>query len=383
MKKLSAKIVEIAKKGDMLLLALCVVATLFGIVMVYAATATEDNARYIIIQSGCLVAGVIIYFALTAFDIDILAGQRTLLFLFNAVFISLLLVFGVQGDSGNRAWLSFPFLPFNIQPAEVCKITYVIILARTISVNRNRVSSFRCVSQLAFHMLFIVGLYIVISSDTGVALIFIFIFLMMAYVGGVSVWWFLAGAGAFAAVAPYLWQNIMREDQKNRILALYDPSIDPTGWNELWQTNQNLKAFRNGGLSGTGLFNGPMTNTGALPASHTDSIFSTIGEQLGMVGSIIVLLLLLAIVLRIFYVGMKSPDLQNRLICIGIASMFLFQILINVGVCLGLLPVIGLALPFFSYGGSSILTSFIAMGIVSGIKMRPAPDISAHYIRPY
>ena len=143
MKKLSAKIVEIAKKGDMLLLALCVVATLFGIVMVYAATATEDNARYIIIQSGCLVAGVIIFFALTAFDIDILAGQRTLLFLFNAVFISLLLVFGVQGDSGNRAWLSFPFLPFNIQPAEVCKITYVIILARTISVNRNRVSSVR------------------------------------------------------------------------------------------------------------------------------------------------------------------------------------------------------------------------------------------------
>ena len=102
-----------------------------------------------------------------------------------------------------------------------------------------------------------------------------------------------------------------------------------------------------------------------------------------MVGCIIVLLLLLAIVLRVFYVGMKSPDLQNRLICIGIASMFLFQILINVGVCLGLLPVIGLALPFFSYGGSSILTSFIAMGIVSGIKMRPAPDISAHYIRPY
>ena len=383
MKKLSAKIVEITKKGDMLLLALCVVATLFGLVMVYAATADEGSARYLIIQSACLVVGVIIYFALTAFDIDILAGQRTLLFLFNAVFIGLLLVFGVQGTSGNRAWLDFPFLTFNIQPAEVCKITYVIILARTISVNRNRVSSFRCVSQLAFHMLFIVGLYIVISSDTGVALIFIFIFLMMAYVGGVSVWWFLAGAGAFAAVAPYLWQNIMREDQKNRILALYDPSIDPTGWNELWQTNQNLKAFRNGGLSGTGLFNGPMTNTGALPASHTDSIFSTIGEQLGMVGSIIVLLLLLAIVLRIFYVGMKSPDLQNRLICIGIASMFLFQILINVGVCLGLLPVIGLALPFFSYGGSSILTSFIAMGIVSGIKMRPAPDISAHYIRPY
>ena len=126
-----------------------------------------------------------------------------------------------------------------------------------------------------------------------------------------------------------------------------------------------------------------MTSSGALPAQHTDSIFSSIGEQLGVVGCLILLLLLLAIVIRIIYVGMKSPDYMNRLICIGIASMLLFQILINVGMCLGLLPVIGLALPFISYGGSSILTSFMAMGIVSGIKMRPARDIRAHYIRPY
>ena len=95
------------------------------------------------------------------------------------------------------------------------------------------------------------------------------------------------------------------------------------------------------------------------------------------------LLLLLAIVGRIVYVGMKSPEYMNRLICLGIASMLLFQILINIGVCLGIVPVIGLALPFISYGGSSILTSFVAMGVVSGIKMRPAPDMSAHYIRSY
>ena len=383
MGKLFDKVREIAKKGDMLLLALCVVATLFGIVMIYAATANEDNSRYIIIQTGCLIAGIIIYFALTAFDIDILAGQRTLLFVFNALFIGLLLVFGVEGTSGNKSWLSFPFLPFNIQPAEVCKITFVIILARTLSVNQTRTSSIKCVGQLLFHMLFIVGFYVVISRDTGVALIFIFIFLIMAYVGGVSGWWFLAGAGAFAVAAPTLWATVMRDDQKNRILALFDPTIDPNGLGVLWQTNQNLKTLRNGGLSGRGLFNGTMTNSGALPARHTDSIFSTIGEQLGLIGSLIVLILLFVIVARIIYIGIKTPDYQNRLICMGIAAMFLFQILINVGVCLGLLPVIGLALPFFSYGGSSIITSFVAMGIVSGIKMRPAPDSSAHYIRPY
>lgn len=383
MKKFRERLFDVFRKGDMVLLALCVVASLFGIVMIATAVAYDGGTRNIIIQSATLVVGVLIYLALTAFDIEILAGQRTMLFLFNTALILMLLVWGIEGDSGNKSWLSFPFLPFNIQPAEICKITYIVILAKTMSVNQTRISSVRCVSRMTFHMLYIVGLIIFISSDTGVALIFIFIFLAMAFVGGVNGWWFLGGAGAVAVASPYLWEYVIREDQKRRVLALFDPTIDPTGLNELWQTNMNLEALRNGGLSGQGLFNGRLTSSGSLPAQHTDSIFCAIGEQLGLIGCLAVLLLLLAIVARIIYVGMKSPDFMNRLICVGIAAMFLFQILINIGVCLGLVPVIGLALPFFSYGGSSMLTTFMALGIVSGIKMRPAPDVSAHYIRPY
>ncbi len=383
MKKFANRLLEIFKMGDMILLALCVASSVFGIVMIYAATYTEGNTRMIIIQTASLCAGILVYLGMTALDIDILAGQRTLLFLFNSIFIAMLLVWGIEGSTGNRSWLHFSFLPFNIQPAEVCKITYIIILAKTMSVHRNHVSSLRCVPVLTGHMLFIVAEIVFISKDMGVALIFVFIFLIMAYAGGVSGWWFLGGGAAFAAVSPYLWKHIMRPDQKKRILALIDPTIDPTGEGVLWQTNKNLEALRNGGLSGQGLFHGDLTNSAALPARHTDSIFCSIGEQLGLIGCLAVLLLLLAIVARCIYVGMKSPDYMNRLICIGIASMFLFQILINVGVCLGLFPVIGLALPFFSYGGSSLMTSFLAVGIVSGIKMRPAPDITAHYIRPY
>ena len=383
MKKFANRLLEIFKKGDMILLALCVASSVFGIVMIYAATYTEGNTRMIIIQTASLCAGILVYLGMTALDIDILAGQRTLLFLFNSIFIAMLLVWGIEGSTGNRSWLHFSFLPFNIQPAEVCKITYIIILAKTMSVHRNHVSSLRCVPVLTGHMLFIVAEIVFISKDMGVALIFVFIFLIMAYAGGVSGWWFLGGGAAFAAVSPYLWKHIMRPDQKKRILALIDPTIDPTGEGVLWQTNKNLEALRNGGLSGQGLFHGDLTNSAALPARHTDSIFCSIGEQLGLIGCLAVLLLLLAIVARCIYVGMKSPDYMNRLICIGIASMFLFQILVNVGVCLGLFPVIGLALPFFSYGGSSLMTSFLAVGIVSGIKMRPAPDITVHYIRPY
>ena len=354
MRKFGAKLLEVLRKGDMVLLALCVLTSVFGIVMVAASTAYDGSSRYVIIQTGALITGILLYLALTAFDIDILAGQRTLLFLFNTAFLAMLLVWGVEGTSGNKSWLHFPFLPFNIQPAEVCKITYIIILAKTMSLNRNRISSLRSVGTLTFHMLWIVALIVVISHDTGVALIFMFLFVVMAYVGGVSGWW-----------------------------SLIDPSIDPDGLGVLWQTNKSLEALRNGGLTGQGLFHGDLTSIGYLPAQHTDSIFSSIGEQLGMLGCLAALFLLLAIVLRCIQVGMKSPDYMNRLICIGIASMLLFQILINVGVCLGLFPVVGLALPFLSYGGSSILTSFLAMGIVSGIKMRPAPDMSAHYIRPY
>ena len=165
-------------------------------------------------------------------------------------------------------------------------------------------------------------------------------------------------------------------------MVLFDDTIDPNAWGVRYQSVQNFKALRNGGMTGLGLFEGKLSET-SLPAKHTDAIFTATGEQLGMIGCLLVLVILLAIVGRVIYIGMKSPDFMNRLICIGIASMLLFQVLINVGVCLGVIPVIGLALPFVSYGGSSIMTSFLAMGIVSGIKIRPAPDISAHYLRPY
>lgn len=382
MRKIIALLRKGITKGDMILLALCMIATIFGIVMIYAVTENEGNTRYLLVQTGTMFAGALLYLAISTVDIDILAGQRTLMFLFNALILLMLIPFGIEGETGNKSWISLPFLPFNIQPAELCKITYIIILAKTMSVNQTRISSFRNVFSMAFHMLFLVGMIIVLSRDTGVALIFVFIFLAMAYVGGVNIWWFLVGLGAVAIAAPILWQYLIRGDQRERIMVLFDETIDPNGWGVRYQSLQNLKALRGGGLTGLGLFEGKYSES-SLPAKHTDAIFSATGEQLGMIGCLFILLIMLAIVGRVIYIGMKSPDYMNRLICMGIASMLLFQIMINVGVCLNVLPVIGLALPFISYGGSSIMTSFLAMGFVSGIKIRPAPDISAHYIRPY
>ena len=194
--------------------------------------------------------------------------------------------------------------------------------------------------------------------------------------------------GAVIIVAPIAFEleiggrALFDDYQKNRILMLFDETIDPAGEGVRWHTNNSLLTLTNGGVTGMGLFNGARTKIGALSQQHTDFIFSVIGEELGIVGCVFIILLLLAIVARCIFVGVKAGSYMNRQICIGIAGMMIWQIFINVGMCIGLTPVIGLTLPFVSYGGSSLLTMFADMGIISGIHMRPAPDTGAHYIRP-
>ena len=331
-------------------------------------------------QTLALILGVILYVVFTLIDVDIIAERRELLLIFSAIFILLLFPFG-DTRSGNRSWLDFSFLPFSIQPAEICKIPCIMILAKTMSIRQNKISHISTVLRLAVITVFMFGLIVVASEDLGVALQYLFIFVIMAFVGGVSLLWFL-GAGAVLLVAsPFLWQ-FLSYDRRSRIWVLFDPRIDPLAQDQRYQMNRSLRALQNGGVTGQGLYHGTMVQSGSIPAQHTDLIFSSIGEELGMLGCMAVLILLTAIIIRIIHVGIKSGNYMNRLICVGIAGMLTAQVFINIGVCIGLVPVIGLTLPFFSYGGSSLVTMFFAMGIVSGINMRPAPDSNARYIRP-
>ena len=184
------------------------------------------------------------------------------------------------------------------------------------------------------------------SDDLGVALCYIFIFIIMAYVGGVNFMWFLAGFGAIAVASPFLWSR-MREDQRNRILVIFDETIDPNAQGVRYQMNRSIRALQNGGITGQGLYHGSMVQSGSLPERHNDMIFSSIGEELGLLGCLAVLILLTAIIIRIIHVGIKSGNNMNRLICVGIAGMLASQTIINVGVCLGIFPVVGLTLPVF------------------------------------
>lgn len=380
MRQLMRAVREFMDKADMVLLFLCTLASVCGIVMIASATNYMGARRFVLVQTAALLIGLGLYVFFTLIDIDIIAERRDILFVFNMVFIAMLFRWGVDDGTGNRSWLSFSWLPVSIQPAEVCKITFVIIMARMMTNAGDRLSSPLNVGKMTVHLLLTVGMIIVASSDAGNALVFVFLFAVLAYAGGVRIGWFALGGAAVAAAAPLMWTKLMREDQKQRILMLFDASIDPAGTGVRWQTKRSLMYLKSGGLLGDGLFAGEHTQSGLLAAQHTDFIFSVVGEELGLLGCIAVILLLAAIVARIIYVGVRTQSYMNRMICIGIATILLFQILIDVGMCIGVMPVIGLTLPFFSYGGSSLVTMFAAMGIVSGIKMRPAPSARARYV---
>lgn len=370
------------KKGDLVLLFLCLLTTGFGCVIIASATNYLGSSRFLTVQLAATILGVLCYVLLTSVDVEILAERREILFAIDAILILLLIPFGTDGGTGNRSWLDLPGFPVNIQPAEICKIIFTILLAKVMQVHQNHISSPRAVFPMAFHLVFLVGLNIAISGDTGVSLIFVFVFMVMAYVGGVKLWWFLAAFGAIAAIAPYFWANIMPDYQKNRILVIFDPTIDPDGLYERWHMKHSLLSLTGGGLTGQGLFNGSRTQVGALNAQHTDFIFSAIGEELGLLGCAFTLLLLAAVIFRVIYVSLRAPDYLSRLICVGIAAALIFQVCINVGMCLGLVPVIGLTLPFISYGGSSIVSMYLAMGIVSSIHAHPTPSTRSRYIQP-
>ncbi len=373
------------RKGDWFLLILCLITSGFGCIIIASATSADKfggNARYLIIQIGATMIGVLLFAIISSIDADTMSEHRTGLVIFNTILLLMLIPFGTDNNTGNRSWLHLPLIPFNIQPAEICKIAYIVIMASVMNSHQNRISHVSSVAHMLFHLMILFGLNMVLSKDAGVSLIFVFIFIGMAFAGGVSLVWFGLAAGGIAVAFPILWQ-FLAPHQKNRIMILFDSSIDPLGINERYHTKINLMSLTGGGLSGQGLFDGNRTQAGALFAQHTDYIFSSIGEELGFIGCMVVMLLELAIIVRCIIVGIRCQDYMRRLICFGAASALIFQVMVNVGMCIGVMPVIGLTLPLFSYGGSSVVTTYAMLGLVSGSYARPESLSHERYVQPY
>ena len=371
------------RKGDVILLLLLLATTSFGCLAIASATNYRGSIRYVAIQALAAGIGVLAYIVMSSIDVDAFVSNYLWLVGANTFLLLLLVPFGTDLGSGNKSWLDFPLLPIDIQPAEICKITYILIMAAVMSRYQRRVSSFRSVVAMVIHLGLLAGLNMAVSKDAGVTLIFVFIFFGMAWCGGVHWGWFGLAAGGVALIAPVAWNYILSPHQKNRIEILFNPELDAEGINERFHSVRSLRSLTGGGFAGQGLFNGTRTQNGELFAQHTDYIFSAIGEELGFLGCAFVLLLMTLIVVRCIQIGRRSQDYVRRLVCYGAASAMIFQVMINVGMCIGVMPVIGLTLPFISYGGSSIVTLYAMLGLVSGVCARPVAPTHERYIRPY
>ena len=384
MRRFIQELKDFPKKGDFVLLLLCLITAAFGCIAIASTTSAEKfgsgSIKYVIIQLMAVGLGVVVYAIMSSIDIESMSERRNLLVAFNTLLLLMLIPFGVN-RGGNRSWLDFPLLPVNIQPAEICKITYIIIMASVMSSHQNQISKLSSVLHMVFHLAILVGLNLALSKDLGVSLIFVFIFIGMAFAGGVHIGWFIAAISGIAAAIPILWP-FLGTYQQERIMVLINPEFDAAGTGARYHSKINMLSLTGGGMTGQGLFNGNRTQNGMLYAQHTDYIFSSMGEELGFIGCVLIMLLQFAIIARCIWVGVRCQDYIRRVVCYGAASALIFQVMINVGMCIGVMPVIGLTLPLISYGGSSVVTIFAMLGLVSGSYARPSSLSHERYIQP-
>ena len=382
MKKIRTYIQMFRERADLFLLVMCLICSLYGIYMVRIATIAmeasgwvDSSVKCVIVQVFSLFLGLAAFVILTFIDADLLAEQWKLLCLINIGLLVILVLFGQDSGTGNKSWIRFAGI--GIQPSEVIKVIYIIISAKQMTWLKEHgdINSVPSIVQMVGHFVVIFGLIVVVSSDLGSAAILLCIFLTMFFALGVRLYWFALGGAAVSAAIPLLWTYFLKDYQKKRLIAPYDPSIDPDGWGITWQTTQSKLTLASGRLTGVDAEHRATVFTG----KHTDFIFSCVGEELGMIGCIVVVILLLIVMIHIARIGLKAGRTFDMLICIGVAAAVAFQTFINIGMCLGITPVIGITLPFFSYGGSSMVTMFAAMGLVSGVKFKLKPKLFSIY----
>lgn len=374
---------EFFRKGDVVLLALCLMASAAGLLLIYSATNYLNTSSYVIKQAAFICAGVVIYIIVTFIDIEFLMEKWWWVFLLLGIGVILLIATPLGKEvNGNKSWIYLPHVPIGIQPGEIAKLSFIVVFAWLMNRERQHgVGRFAAILKYLILTGIFAGLLAVLSGDFGMLLVYLFLFIIMAWVGGVSKWWFIGVGGGLIAGVVALWKFVLPHTSlwsDYRILrfrVVFDHALDPLGAG--WQQTRSLIAIGSGQLTGMGYLKGKQTQSYVstnLPERHTDFIFSACGEEFGLIGCTLLLILLLAIVLRCVWVSRRAKSHMSSYIAIGFAGMLMVQTLLNIGMCLFVTPVIGLTLPFISYGGSSTLTLFIAMGIVSGIKMRPLPS---------
>lgn len=362
---------------DFLLAAIVIALMIMGLLMLSNATGKPDvehgsnwldyiqamnksyfNRHLIWFALGAVVAGIIMYVDYRAYGRFIGIAYIAIIALLIAV-----LVFGIDVHGQKR--LVFGPDGMEIQPSEIAKIVLIIMMAKDLSNLEKGVTTLK---QL-FVILLKVGIPLALMlQDIGTSVVYIFIAAVLLFVGGTKMWMLLTMlGGALVAVVP-IWQ-ILGDVQKLRILTFIDPTLDPTGTG--YNVIHSKMAIGSGQMVGKGFFNPvAMSQLNYIPVQESDFIFAVTGETLGFWGTSFIILLFAALIFRMVYLATKVEDKFGSLIIIGVAAMMFIHIFENVGMSIGIMPVTGIPLPFFSYGGSSMLTNMMGIGLVECVWLQ-------------
>lgn len=350
--------------------------TLFGIVLVYAATRdwfavnNEDPEYYLKRQIINVVIGFALAYGTTLIDYRLLRAYTPILWGIGVLGLLLVLVPGVGSVvNGARSWIVFPG-GFQIQPAEIAKLTIIVGMALILA--ERDTGSANPSDRQVMYSLFVAAipiLLIVLQPDLGTVMIIAAAVISMIAISGARIRWVIGllvvgATGAYLAVA----SGEISEYQLNRLRAFVDPFADPQASG--YQLRQSRITIGSGGLFGTGLFNGPQTNGRFVPEQQTDFIFTVSGEELGFIGSGFILMLYFVVLMRAFAIAKRTNDQFGRLVTMGVIAWFSFQIFQNIGMTMGLMPMTGVPLPFLSAGGSSMFANMIGIGLLQNVYQR-------------
>lgn len=310
-----------------------------------------------------LALAIVLFTVMASIDYHWLRTFVVPLYVVNLALLVATLAIG-SGVGGVSRWVSIG--PFQLQFSEFAKIVMAIVLASWIASRPGKVGRLSTLLGAAF----VAGpplLLVLIQPDLGTSLVFGAIGFGTLFVSGASLRWMGLGLAGLIAALPLIWSEVLKDYQKQRLVSFLDPGADPLGSG--FQLLQSQIAVGTGGLFGKGLTNGS-TGQDYLPVSATDFVFARLGEELGFVGGVVMLTIFAALLWRVMRIGWRSRDLFGLAFAGGIGAMLLFQLLVNVGMVLGIMPITGIPLPFVTHGGSSLLSIAIGLGILQSIAMR-------------
>jgi rod shape determining protein RodA len=357
-------------RSDLILVGTMLALSAFGLLMIYSATRNSGSFS-MERQMIFVAAGILIYFIVS--NIDYREYRSWVPIASILTLIALVLVFLFEPVNGAQRWIPLGF--FKLQPAEFAKVVVIVALASLLAppirgdMERPPLSWGKIGQALL--IVAIPGLLIIREPDLGTTLVFAFIVYVMLFAAGASWRQMVALAAGGVISGLVLWRYGLEDYQLNRIKVLFEPTIDPQGIG--YNLAQSKLAIGSGQLFGSGLFQGTQTNFEYVPEQETDFIFTAVGEQLGFVGGLLVIVAFALIIWRLLVIAVNARDRFGALIAAGTAAMMMFHVFVNIGMTVGIAPVTGLPLPFLSQGGSFYMAMTLALGISNSIWLMRTP----------